>query len=206
MASVDSRSFYVVGDELDPQAEKATTELRKKNPNVLFVVARSCNLNLVVYEALIDPKKPTRLKESDPVDIYWLNLEKKYADLARKRRQPHDRDELMWPERKLAYGSTAKPSKKKPGTFKLIMNACPSLPIRVGIDTKSNKPKAYIRLDPTGKLEPGHPAGTLCFLERIYVNVIFKAGVLPDVDWLAYYGTDANTLEPVTHKVIRFKA
>ena len=133
MAVVDSRSFHVVADASDPQGGKVTAALRHKNPNTLFVIARSCNLNVVVVEALIDAQHPTRLR-SKPLDIYWLNLEAKYAQAARRRGSLHDRDELSWPERKLAYGAKAKPSKTVPGIFTIRMNALPSLPIRLGID------------------------------------------------------------------------
>lgn len=205
ISCVDSRSFFVVGSDADPEGGLATSELRKKNPNVLFVIARSCNLNLVVYEGMIDTKSHTKLNSANPVDIYWLNLEKKYADVARKNKQLHDRDELSWPERNLAYGATAKPSKKSPGTYRLAMNVLPVLPIKVGIDPRSNRPRAFIRLDPTGKNEPGSFTGTThAYLDRIFVHVVWH-GALPDVDWLTYYGTTLHNLKPIQQKVIRFK-
>lgn len=203
MPMVDSRSFHVVGDEKDVQGGKATAALMAKNPNVLFVVSRSCNLNLVVYEGVVDQKCPTRLQSDHPLDIYWLNLEHKYAQAARKKHQPHDRDELSLIERKLAYGAKAKHKHHNDGTFKIKMNALKTLPLRLGIDPKTNRPRVLIYLDPTGKLPPGNPAGIPCFLERIYVNVIFRKMSLPDVDWYIYYATSTLDSKPIQQKIIR---
>src|SRR5579871_2022312 len=167
IGAVDSRSFYVHGDEADPEGAKVTAELRQKNPNVLFVIARSCNLNLVVYEGVVDNKRPTRLHEEMPVDIYWLTLDPKEWHKSRKKKMPHDRCELAWPERKLAYGAKTKPSKSRPGTFALHMNASPNLPIRVGIDPKSGRPRALLELHPKGDKSPGEKGGIPCHLDRI---------------------------------------
>jgi Domain of unknown function (DUF4833) len=202
MGVVDSKTFYVVGDEKDQQGVKASRDLMQKNPNVLFVIARSCNLNLVAYEAVIDQKCGTRLFSDKPLDIYWLNLEKKYANAARKKQQPHDRDELSFIERKLAYGAKTKTSSIQ-GTYKIKMNALPSLSIHLGIDPKTNRPRALVNLDPTGKLPPGTKGTTPCFLERIYVNVVMKTLTLPDVDWYVYYGVSAVDGKPIQQTVVR---
>lgn len=203
MGTVDSRAFHVLGELSDPRGERVSATLRAKNPNVLFIVTRSCNLNIVVYEGRIDSKHPTRLDSKAPVDIYWLNLEQKYASVAREKKIPHDRDELSWMERKLAYGAKAKASKSLSGTFALKMNALASLPIQIGIDPKSNRPRAYLELHPNGNKPPGTPEGILCFLERVYVHVIYNKLKVPDVDRIIYYGTSVAENKQIQQQVIR---
>lgn len=199
---VDRESFYVVGDEKDIESVKVTADLMKKNPNVLFVIARSVNINLACYEAVVDSKHPKRLNPDLPVHAYWLNLEPKYANAARKKKQPHDCDKFSFPERKLAYGAKGKPSEKQ-GVYRLKMNALPSLPIYVGIDPKTDRPRATLELHPKGQYPPGTKGGVPTFLERIYVHVTFNKLGVPDVPWLVYYGTTVKDGLPILQKVIR---
>jgi hypothetical protein len=204
MSVVDSRSFWVAPEAKDEQGSSVLRALRLKNPNVMFVVARSCNANVVVYEGRIDRKHPKRLDPKEPVDIYWLNLEDKYRIENRNKGVPHDRDELSWAERRLGYGAKSKADKGLPGgTFRLRMNAHPSLFLHMGVDPRSNRPRAVITLDPAGKLEPGDKRGSPCVLDRIFVHVVWRHRVQPDVDWLVYHGTDLASQLPVQHKVVR---
>jgi len=200
----DSRSFHVTADAKDVEGVAVWKRLREKNPNVLFIIARSCNLNVLVYEGCIDKKHNKRLNTETPVDIYWLNLEPKFTLGNRKKKIPHDRDELSWVERKLAYGAKPKMSKSVPGTYHLRMNALPTLPIKIGIDPKTSRPRAYLRLNPASTEQPTDqdPKGVLCILERIYVHVVFKVGV-PDVPWLVYYGSSVLDGSPIKQKIIR---
>jgi hypothetical protein len=200
---INREGFYIVREEKDDEGAKATAALMKKNPNVLFVISRSCNENVVCYEAAVDKKHPNRLHSEKPVSIYWLNWEPKYAHAARKKKQAHDCDELSYPERKLAYGAKPK-STDKPGVFRLKMNVLPSLPIHIGIDPKTNRPRATLELHPSGQHPPGTKGGTLAFLERIYVHVIFNKLGIPNVPWLVYHGTTTDAShKPIQQKVIR---
>lgn len=201
---VSNTSYYVNGSLKDLEGGLVTVELMKKNPNVMFVIARSCNTNIVAYEGKIDSKHSNKLNEDDPIDIYWLNLDPKYAEKNRKNKIPHDRDELTWPERKLGYGASAKTTKKKQGIFTLKMNALPSLKIKMGIDPKTNRPKALIYLHPTNDKPPGDKTGTAipCFLQRIFVHVIWKHAI-PDVDWLIYYGISTIDQKLIQQKITR---
>jgi hypothetical protein len=200
---VNSRSFSLDVHDNDHQSQKVTQDLKEKNPNVMFIVARSCNLNVVAYEGMVDKKHPTKIDSRDPLDIYWLNLEKKHRDDARAKKQKHDRDELSWPERRFGYGAKAKLLKN--GTFRLFMNADKSIPIRLAIDPKSNRPRAFLELDPTHQKAPGTQNQNLplCILDRIFVHVIYKLGAIPDVDWLVYYGRRVSDGSLVHQKVIR---
>ena len=178
-------------------------ELKTHNPNLLFIVARSCNVNVVAYDARVDVKHPTRMNSKDVIDIYWLNLEPKYTENARKKGVAHDRDELSWIERKLGYGAITKELKQSVGCYRIKMNAMTSLKIKLGIESTTNQPRAYLRLDPTGKHKPGSSNAIDCFLDRIYVNVVWKLSG-PDVDWLIYYGTSVADGKPMEQKVVRF--
>jgi hypothetical protein len=201
---VDGRLFSVASEMRDEQGAAAFVALRKRNPNVLFVIARSWNLNLVAYEGRIDQADAKRLDQKDPVDIYWLNLAPDLVRAARAAGTIHDKDSLGSLERRAAYGLSVEPEKLAPGCFRLLMNAKKDLAIRAGIDKASGRPRAYIELHPDGRHQPGEhaPGGIICFLERIYVNVI-RSLLSFDVDWLVYYGTSVAGGRPVSQKLIR---
>jgi hypothetical protein len=84
------------------------------------------------------------------------------------------------------------------------MNALKSLPLYLGIDPVTDRPRTFIELHPGGDKPPGTPGGVPCILDRIYVHVVFKLGGIPDVDWLVYYGTSASAQrKPIQQRVNR---
>jgi hypothetical protein len=83
-------------------------EIRQNIPNLLFIIEKSNNENIVVYEALNG--------DINQIDSYWL--------LA-IRQTNKNREELSWFEKKCAYGFTLKNNT-------IHMNAFESLPIMLG--------------------------------------------------------------------------
>jgi hypothetical protein len=104
-----------------------TTELKRLNRNVLFTISRSKNLNMVVYEALLDPKTGGKsFVEAGAVDVYWLDLEPSYRKKNRDGGQLHDRADLIWIEKWKAYGATATATAKA-GVFDLELVSVPGM-------------------------------------------------------------------------------
>ena len=69
---------------------KAVDWIRKTNPNVLAVISRCKNRNLVVYEMLRDPEG-----HMQSIDTYWLLLDENFRRRNRQRRVAHDREGLL---------------------------------------------------------------------------------------------------------------
>lgn len=75
-------------------------------PTVICVLTRSCNANVVVYEANITPSG--RLDEKDPISVYWLDLEPRLRAKRRAKGIRHDYEALSFLERAMAYGVRCK--------------------------------------------------------------------------------------------------
>ena len=73
-------------------------------PNVLMVMHRSKNKNVVVVAANIENGV---LNTDFPVDVFWLDLEPSFIQARRAQGIAHDREELSYFERKFAWGVDA---------------------------------------------------------------------------------------------------
>jgi Domain of unknown function (DUF4833) len=156
---------------------------RKKLPNIAFIIERSKNLNVVVYEALVvGDGKDKKLKAEKPIDAYWLDQDPEYVKAARASGKQDDRVELGMFESKLAYGLSWTEVKDKPGRYKLNMVAVPKQHIEVYIDENGDV-VAETTID-----------GKACRLERIYVYSV-EGWVKPTVMWVQLCGTDLATGE-----------
>jgi hypothetical protein len=71
--------------------------LKQQNPNILFIIKRSKNDNVIVYEWIPDQQI---------VQCYWLDIDPAYQKAARSRGIKSDRVELNFIERNQAYGCT----------------------------------------------------------------------------------------------------
>ena len=89
------------------------SELRAASPNVLFVIGRSKNLNIVVYEAKLAGSG--ELDSKEPVVVYWLDLDPAYQKQKRDKGVTSDRLELNYIEKTLAYGLSSQPDSGRPG-------------------------------------------------------------------------------------------
>lgn len=85
--------------DIDPYIEEYLAKLA--NPNILFIISRSKNKNIVVYEAKMEGGT---IKASDPIDAYWLDIDPEYVEKARAKGVESDRVDLNMIERNMAYG------------------------------------------------------------------------------------------------------
>ena len=82
-------SFKKHNDFIKEEGESAVPRIYKKNRNVFLVITRTYNGNVVVYESILDSKRTI-----SKLDTFWLDIDNKYQQKARKRKKPHDRVEL----------------------------------------------------------------------------------------------------------------
>jgi len=141
-------------------------------PAHLFVIERSKNSNIVAYDANIGPDGA--LNPSEPVVAYWLlNGDK------------NRREELTAIERDRAYGVEVTPG-DAPGTFKMVFKA--QRKRHFTIREHNGCPVVMI---------PIH--GRKAILRKLFVKSK-ETLVLPKVDYIEFFGEDADTGEPLHQK------
>ena len=137
------------------------TRLRASSPNVLFVIARSKNLNIVVYEARVGGDG--HLDSAEPVTVYWLDIDPEYQKANRAKGIASDRVELGAIERRMAYGLSSSAVPGQPGAFHVRLVAFPERVVTVSVEAGagggSARPVARMLIN-----------GSQCVLERIFVQ------------------------------------
>ena len=141
-------------------------------PDHLFVIERSKNKNIVAYDAKRGPSGDW--DSSEPVAAYWL------LDGAKDKRE-----ELTAIERDRAYGVEVTPG-DAPGTFKMVFKA--QRKRHFTIREHNGCPVVMI---------PIH--GRNAILRKLYVKSK-ETLVLPKVDYIEFFGEDADTGEPLHQK------
>lgn len=162
----------------DPQLDK---------PTIAFIIERSLNKNVVVYEGLVD-EATGQLRTDKPLDVYWLDLDPAYVEKNRKKGKNHDRDELNMVERNMAYGVKCEPIKGDEGSYTMTLVA---LPQRKGImKMVDGLPKAIMEIN-----------GQQCYLTSIYVES--KQGMigLPKVVYVLVNGVSIETGEQQQERI-----
>jgi hypothetical protein len=140
----------------------------------LFVVERSVNANVVVYEAVrapggvVDPKRP--------VLGYWLM----WAEDGR-------REELNAIERRLAYGVDVLGSGEG-GGVEIAVRALRDR--RIDVRTAEACPTARMPIQ-----------GRTAALRRVFVQVVRGGFLLPKVAYVELHGEDLETGEPVEERI-----
>jgi len=171
------------------------TELQNDNPRILFLIARSKNLNLVIYEALVEEKDSKTLRVKKPVDVYWLDVDPAYVAANRKKGVKSDRSELNFLESYQAYGVGFEAVKDKTGQYDLKLVAVPDRPIRLSIDEKGI-PHTSINLTSSESKEK-----EACSLDKVYVSTTEGWLSIPKVEYVELFGTSLKTGKPVIEKV-----
>ena len=153
---------------------EASAEVEHPCPEHLFVIERSKNANIVVYDA--NRGSAGDLATSEPVVAYWLLAGEKGK-----------REELNAVERQRAYGFDIAPG-DAPGTFIMAVRADPKR--RLTIRMLNGCPVA---IAPIG----GHDG----ILHKLFVQSK-ESPVLPKVEYLAFFDQDVATDEPLYEKFI----
>lgn len=146
-------------------------------PPHLFVLGRSKNANVVVYDANRNPAGD--FAASDPVVAYWLLNGETGA-----------REELNQVERQRAYGFDVTPG-RTPGTLEMAFKAGRSR--RLVVRMLNGCPVA------TGAIG-GHDG----ILRRMFVQST-DGSILPKVEYVEFFGEDLTTGGPVYEKFVPAK-
>jgi hypothetical protein len=133
-------------------------------PPHLFVIERSKNANLVVYDANLTASGA--LDAKSPVTVYWI--------LNAKEGQ---REELNRVERNRAYGFDIAPGKES-GTYSLTLEAGKNHPFVVAI--RQGCPVVLDTID-----------GRESILDKIFVKEKSGGGLNPAVETVQFFGRDA---------------
>ena len=147
-----------------PEKAAAPTAAHKKT-QLLFIIERSKNANVVHYDARLTADG--KLDPKEPVIAYWVLL----AEDGR-------REELSWIEKKKAYGFDIKPAPSVKG-YKMTLVADPQRPITVKKEGDAVRAEGVI---------DGRPA----VLEKMYIKA--SDGLTgPKVEYIELYGKDLQT-------------
>lgn len=140
----------------------------------LFVVERSVNANVVVYEVARDPGGVVDPKR--PVHGHWVMWA-----------EDGHREELNAIERRLAYGIDVLGAGAG-GAFEIAVRALRERPIEVRAAEEC----------PTARMPiSGRPA----VLRRVFVQIARGGFLLPKVAYVELHGEDAETKSPVDERI-----
>ena len=152
---------------------EASASVAHPCPEHLFVIERSKNSNIVVYDANRGPTGD--LSASEPVIAYWLLAGEKGK-----------REELNAVERARAYGFDVEPG-DTPGTFAMVIRA-------------DRTRRLTIRMLNDCPVVTSAIAGHDGIVRSLFVQS--RASFLvPKVEYVAFFGHDAATGEPLYEKV-----
>jgi len=143
-------------------------------PAHLFVIARSKNANIVVYDARLGPDG--RFASSEPVTAYWLLN----GDEGR-------REELNAVERKSAYGFDVRPD-DSPGTYTMVFKAARQRRLSVRMLKGCPLATAPVR-DREG------------ILRRMFVHSK-ETSLRPRVEYVELFFEDVTTGEPLYERYV----
>ena len=143
-------------------------------PAHLFIIARSKNANLVVYDANRGPAGD--LNASEPVVAYWL-----------LNGEPDKREKLNRIERERAYGFDTAPG-DAPGTYTLTFKA-------------RKKRHFLVRMLKGCPVVTATIGGQTAILRRLFVQSK-EDDFLPKVEYIEFFGEDAESGAPVYEKFV----
>lgn len=167
---------------------KVYQDMKKKIPNLIFLIERSKNKNVVVYEGILTA--PGKLNAEKPVDVYWQDIDPAYVAANRKAGKMDDRSDLNMIESQFAYGVSTKPAAKA-GEYEVHLVA---LPDRACVELLDDKGLPQIRITLNGKQ---------CYLVRVYVHSVERwLNPMPKVEYVDISGYDIATGQLVTERVI----
>lgn len=138
----------------------------------LFVIERSVNANVVVYEAVRDAEG--RFDPVHPIRAFWLLK-------ARDGR----RDALSFLERTLLYGVEASPAADK-GTFRFVVRGLRQLRLTLGLH--AGCARAFAKID-----------GREAILSRVFV--VGRGTLIPKIDSIELDGADLETGEALREDI-----
>lgn len=186
MTTETKAELSVVADPKDLKGSKLLAGLQKQNPDVLFLITRSKNLNVVVYQALRDKEKKLA---SSPVDVFWLDIDPEYVKANRKKGVKTDRSDLNSIEKAMAYGISAEKVKDK-DEFTLTLVSLKGRSVTLSLD-KNGVARAVITINKKQ-----------CYITRIYVSSVDRIiPPIPRVDFIELYGIPVDGGDEVVETI-----
>lgn len=149
-------------------------DVRGRIPNLLFLVERSKNRNVVVYEANMEG---SNLNSGDPVRVYWIMYEK----------SGNPTEDLNFLERRSAYGITVQAGEQE-GHFIVTLPSF-SRPIEVYID--ENGVAVAVTQVNEGRAK----------LDRIYIKATDGWG-LPKVEYVDVFARNIEDDSEIHERII----
>lgn len=144
------------------------------NPNQLFYIQRTTNINTIVYE--LNYNSNGVLNEEEPVHAFWI----KYAE-------DKQRHELSYIQRVFAYGVKSQPLGN--GSYKLHLVSYKKQPLYLMISPKDKKYHIYATMNQKEMM-----------LNRIFAKVQGGTFWVPNVVYIEMKGYDPNTLKEVKER------
>ena len=165
-----------LADHLPAQALKKSFPVPAPSPNQLFYLQRSKDINTVVYEANLSAGK--KLDPNKPVQVYWI----RYAEHG----QREDLTNVQW---QMAYGYTHRPLASGSDAYEISLNSFRKRPMQI-INLRG-KPVALININ-----------GQRAYLQKVFVQLDPRARLVPHVQYVEMFGTDADKGQPVYERII----
>jgi len=186
--SIDKTERYISNLQIEKMVETCNTkDPQLDKPTIAFIIERSLNKNVVVYEGLVD-EATGQLQTDKPMDVYWLDLDPAYVAKNRKKGKNHDRDELNMVERNMAYGVKCESIEGEVGAYTMTLVA---LPKRKGVFKMiDGVPKAIMEIN-----------GQQCYLQSIFVHSKPSMIGLPKVVYVLVNGVSVETGEEQQERI-----
>ena len=147
------------------------------NPDMLFYLQRSLDLNSVIYAAKYTNEKGHRKLDSDePVDIYWLIHDKEHSTKPLSRLQ------------RLGYGVKSENVESDTPQIKLV--AYREMPIFLKPSAKDDKYNAFVSLQ-----------GKDVLLKKVFINIDGGTKLNPNVTFIEITGIEAQTGRKIVHRI-----
>jgi Domain of unknown function (DUF4833) len=137
--------------------------------NRLFFIQRSPNIDVVVYDAVLQPNKT--LNPQNPVHGYWYRFS-----------EGGKTGEFNAIQRTLAYGAHTKALPNETGVYEMHVGTYKKKKFKIAIE--KGVPVALIPIN-----------GRTAILHHIFVKVEETGHLIPKVPWVALYGKDLKTGE-----------
>ena len=154
--------------------DKKIAAVAHRNDQLLFVIERNKNANIVRYDASLTDDG--RLNPDEPVIAYWIML----AGDGR-------REKLNWLEKKKAYGISIKPAPSL-NAYMMTLAAAPWM--QFAVKKIGDIARAEVQIK-------GRPA----ILEKMFIQS--RNGILgPKVEYIELYGKDLQTGEDCREKIV----
>ncbi|CEO96562.1 DUF4833 domain-containing protein [Plasmodiophora brassicae] len=157
------------------------------NENIVFIIERSTNDNVVVYEAMMS--SPGVLDASNPIAVYWQDIDDTYM-AKQKAKGLGTKSDLNMIEKSMAYGISSK--KTADNRYSLTLVAVPKKPVELTVvDGPDGKkvPKALATI-----------ADKKSYMHKIFVEA--QSSLLgPKVIQVKVTGVAVDTGETVTETI-----